>query len=77
MDCMVLRESHPMQSYRAEADTAACPPLFLTHYIRYYGIKPADNLRVTSYCDNESLSRPRRPHTGSGLKLVLEVRPRN
>jgi hypothetical protein len=31
--------------------------LFLTHYIRYYGIKTSDNLRVTSYCDSESLSR--------------------
>jgi hypothetical protein len=28
---------------------------FLTHYIRYYGIKTSDNLRVTSYCDSESL----------------------
>jgi hypothetical protein len=36
---------------------AACPYLFLTHYIRYYGIKTSDNLRVTSYCDSESLSR--------------------
>jgi hypothetical protein len=42
-----------MQSYRA--DTAACPYSCFTHYIRYYGIKPADDLRVTSYCDNESL----------------------
>jgi hypothetical protein len=29
--------------------------MFLTHYIRYYGIKTSDNLRVTSYCDSESL----------------------
>ena len=29
--------------------------LFLKHYIRYYNIKPADDLRVTSYCDNSSL----------------------
>jgi hypothetical protein len=29
--------------------------LFLTHYIRYCDIKPADGLRVTSYCDNSSL----------------------
>jgi hypothetical protein len=37
--------------------------LFLTHYIRYYGIKTSDNLRVTSYCDSESLSRTRIFHT--------------
>jgi hypothetical protein len=29
--------------------------LFLTHYIRFYNIKPAADLRVTSYCDNSSL----------------------
>jgi hypothetical protein len=29
--------------------------LSLTHYIRYYKIQPADDLRVTSYCDNSSL----------------------
>jgi hypothetical protein len=29
--------------------------LFLTHYIRYHNIKTADDLRVTSYCDNSSL----------------------
>jgi hypothetical protein len=43
-----------MQSYRAEG-YGRMSYLFLTHYIRYYGIKPADDLRVTSYCDNESL----------------------
>jgi hypothetical protein len=42
-----------MQSYRAERPHVLTP--VLTHYIRYYGIKPADDLRVTSYCDNESL----------------------
>jgi hypothetical protein len=29
--------------------------LFLTHYICFYDIQPADDLRVTSYCDNFSL----------------------
>ena len=27
----------------------------MTHYIRYYEIQPADDLRVTSYCDSDSL----------------------
>jgi hypothetical protein len=29
--------------------------LFLTHYIPFYNIKPAADLRVTSYCDKSSL----------------------
>ena len=28
--------------------------LLSTQYIRYYGIKTEDDLRVTSYCDNSS-----------------------
>jgi hypothetical protein len=44
-----------MQSYRAEGYRRMSLLLFLTHYIRYYGIKTADDLRVTSYCDNSSL----------------------
>jgi hypothetical protein len=44
-----------MQSYRAEGYGRMSLPLFLTHYIRYYGIKTADDLRVMSYCDNSSL----------------------
>jgi hypothetical protein len=56
-DCQGVARGYPMQSHRAEG--YACPYLFLTHYIRYYGIKTSDNLRVTSYCDSESLSRTR------------------
>jgi hypothetical protein len=44
-----------MQSCRAEGYGRMSVLLFLTHYIRYYNIKPADGLRVTSYCDNSSL----------------------
>jgi hypothetical protein len=29
--------------------------LFLPHYIRFFNIKPAADLRVTSYCENSSL----------------------
>jgi hypothetical protein len=41
-----------MQSYRAKGYGRMSLLLFLTHYIRYYGIKTADDLRVTSYCDS-------------------------
>jgi hypothetical protein len=44
-----------MQSCRAEGYGRMSLLLFLKHYIRYYNIKPADDLRVTSYCDNSSL----------------------
>jgi hypothetical protein len=44
-----------MQSYRAEGYGRMSLLLFLTHYIRYHNIKTADDLRVTSYCDNSSL----------------------
>ncbi len=44
-----------MQSYRAEGYGRMSLLLFLTHYIRFYNIKPAADLRVTSYCDNSSL----------------------
>jgi hypothetical protein len=43
-----------MQSYRAEGYGCMSLLLFLTHFIRYYKIRPADDLRVTSYCDNSS-----------------------
>jgi hypothetical protein len=56
-----------MQSHRAEGYGRMSVLLFLTHYIRYYGIKTSDNLRVTSYCDSESLSRTRNLHPGCGL----------
>jgi hypothetical protein len=49
-----------MQSYRRRIRPHVLTPVPYSH-IRYYGIKPADDLRVTSYCDNESFSRPRRP----------------
>jgi hypothetical protein len=45
----------PMQSYRAEGYGRMSLLLFLTHYIRYHNIETADDLRVTSYCDNSSL----------------------
>jgi hypothetical protein len=44
-----------MQSYRAEGYGRMSLLLFLTHYIRYHNIETADDLRVTSYCDNSSL----------------------
>jgi hypothetical protein len=44
-----------MHSYRAEGYGRISLFLFLTHYIRYFGIQPADDLRVTSYCDSASL----------------------
>jgi hypothetical protein len=47
-----------MQSYRAEGYRCMSFLLFFTHYIRYYNIKPADGLRVTSYCGNSSLLKP-------------------
>jgi hypothetical protein len=40
-------------SLTARKDGRMSVLLFLTHYIRYYGIKTSDNLRVTSYCDSE------------------------
>jgi hypothetical protein len=43
-------------------------------YIRYYGIKTSDNLRVTSYCDSEPLKNEELFIPGCGLiKLVFEV----
>jgi hypothetical protein len=42
-------------AYRAEGYGRMSLLLFLTHYIRYHNIKTADDLRVTSYCDNSSL----------------------
>jgi hypothetical protein len=44
-----------MQSYRAEGYGRMSVLLILTHYIRFYNIKPADGLRGMSYCDNSSL----------------------
>jgi hypothetical protein len=49
-----VARGYPMQSYRAEGYGRMSVLLFLTHYIRFYNIKPADGLRVTSY-DNSSL----------------------
>jgi hypothetical protein len=43
-----------MQPYRAEGCGRMSLLLFLTHNIRYYNIKPADDQRVTSYCDRSS-----------------------
>ena len=54
-DCEGTARGYPMQSYRAEGYGRMSLLLFLTHYIRYHGIKTADDLRVTSYCDNSSL----------------------
>jgi hypothetical protein len=54
-DCEGVARGDPMQSYRAEGYGRMSVLLFLTHYIRYYNIKPADGLRVMSYCDNSSL----------------------
>jgi hypothetical protein len=54
-DCEGTARGYPMQSYRAEGYGRMSLLLFLKHYIRCYNIKPADELRVTSYCDNSSL----------------------
>jgi hypothetical protein len=54
-DCEGTARGYPMQSYRAEGYGRMSLLLFLTHFIRYYGIKTADDLCVTSYCDNSSL----------------------
>ena len=54
-DCQGIARGYPMQSYRAEGYGRMSLFLFLTRYIRYYGIQPADDLRVTSYCDSDSL----------------------
>jgi hypothetical protein len=54
-DCEGVARDYPVQSYRAEGYGRMSLLLFLTHYIRYYNIKPADGLRVPSYCYNSSL----------------------
>jgi hypothetical protein len=54
-DCEGVARGYPLQSYRAEGYGRMSLLLFLTHYIRFYNIKPAVDLRVTSYCDNSSL----------------------
>jgi hypothetical protein len=59
-----------MQSYRAE-DGRMSLLLFLTHYIRYYNIKLADNLRVTSTATTPVFSRPRKFHTRDGLVQLV------
>jgi hypothetical protein len=51
-DCQGTARGYPMQSYRAEGYGRMSVLLFLTHYIHYHGIQPAEDLRVTSYCDN-------------------------
>jgi hypothetical protein len=54
-DCQGIARGYPMQSYRAEGYGRMSLLLFLNHYIHYHGIQPAEDLRVTSYCDNSSL----------------------
>jgi hypothetical protein len=54
-DCEGTARGYPMQSYRAEGYGRMSLLLFLTHFIRHYGIKTADDLCVTPYCDNSSL----------------------
>jgi hypothetical protein len=44
-----------MQSYRAEGYGCMSLLLFLSHFIRYCKIRAAEDLCVTSYCDNSSL----------------------
>jgi hypothetical protein len=51
-DCEGVARGYPMQSYRAEGYGRMSLLLFLTHYIRFYNIRPAADLRV----------RPRRNH---------------
>jgi hypothetical protein len=62
---MGTARGHPMQSYRAEG-YGRMSLLFLTHYIRYYGIKPADDLRVV-------LLRQRKPSQDRGGLSYPEV----
>jgi hypothetical protein len=50
----VPREAHQCSPTEPK-DTVVSLLLFLTHYIRYHNIETADDLRVTSYCDNSSL----------------------
>jgi hypothetical protein len=77
-DCEGTTRGYPMQSYRAEGYGRMSLLLFLPLYIRYYNIKPADDLSVTYTATSPAFSRPRKfPHQGRGLvELVLEARPR-
>jgi hypothetical protein len=54
-DCEGTTRGYPLQPYRAEGYGRMALLMFLKHYIRYYDIKLANDLRVTSYCDNSSL----------------------
>jgi hypothetical protein len=54
-DCESIARGYPMPSYRAEGYGRISLLLFLTRCIRYNDIQQADDLRVTSYCDNSSL----------------------
>jgi hypothetical protein len=73
-DCRVLREATQC-SLTVRKDTAACPLLlFLTHYIRYYGIKPQMTCVSRLTATTKAFKNEEAFHQGSGLvKLVLEV----
>jgi hypothetical protein len=49
----------------------------LNHYIRYHGIQPADDLRVTSYCDNSSLLETEEEfhnrEVGSTIRILVHL----
>jgi hypothetical protein len=68
MGLRVLREA--TQCSLTAKDDRMSLLLFLTHYIRYYGIKPQMTC-VSSYCDNESLLKTEEAfHTGKWTRQV-------
>jgi hypothetical protein len=60
-----------MQPYQAEGyGRMSVPFLVLTHYILYYDIKPADELRVTSATIPASLRPRKNSTTGTWTRQV-------
>jgi hypothetical protein len=70
--CKGIARGYQIQSYRAEGYVRPHVPSLVFDSIRFYDIQPADDLRVTAYCDNSSLltGRGRIPHPGRGLAKV-------
>jgi hypothetical protein len=54
-ECKGIARGYPTQSYRAEGYGRLSLLWFLTHYIQYLELQTSDELRITSYCDNQSL----------------------
>jgi hypothetical protein len=76
-DCEGTARGSPMQS-PSRRIRSYVPSSVLDSLHPLPQLETADDLRVTSYCDNSSLlKRGRIPHSGRGfVKLVLEARPR-